>query len=454
YVYALGWAEGEAPQEQWELLEWLRSLGFKVNPHNRQARTLADVEDYYRVWLDRREGLDYGCDGIVIKVNPFRIQRLLGDVGREPRWAVAYKFPSQQAVTRLLGIGINVGRTGTLNPFAILEPVQVSGVTVRMAALHNEDDIRRKDIRVGDLVVVQRAGEVIPEVVGPVMEARTGQEREFHMPDRCPSCGAPVSRRTGEAMTYCTNPACPAQALELLSHFAGKGAMDMEGVGYALVRQLLASGLVRDQADLYGLHKEQLLTLERMGDKSADNALRAIQGSKERSLDRVILALGIRHVGEETAKALAGHFGSIDLLASASQEELQEVPDVGPKVAESIYQWFRVSANLELVQRLKRAGLRMESAPRPQERLPWEGWEFVITGRLTSLPRGQAEAKVRELGGTASGSVTRRTAYLVAGEAPGSKLDRARQLGTRIIDEAAFLRMIQEAEANQRVAGR
>ena len=445
FVYSLGWADGEAPNNQMETLDWLASLGFKVNPHNRHVSTLSEAGAYYKEWLEGHEALNYGTDGIVIKVNQFRVQGLLGQVGREPRWAIAYKYPAEQAVTRLNGIEVNVGRTGALNPFAILEPVQVSGVTVRMATLHNEDYIREKDIRIGDLVIVQRAGEVIPQVVGPVVDARTGAEREFRMPDTCPVCGGPVVRVPGEAAHRCTNTACPAQSYELIKHFVSRSAMDIEGLGEALVKQVLDAGLIEDSADLYGLTQEKLVSLERMGTKSAENVLAALEASKRRPLERVIFALGIRHVGEETARILAEHFGDIDRLAGASQEELQEVYTIGPVVAESVYQWFRTGTNTNLVARLRRAGLSMQPRRRRAENLPWSGQEFVITGRLGSISRSQAEAVVRELGGKASGSVTRRTTFLVAGEDAGSKLERARKLETSVIDEETFLRMVQEA---------
>jgi DNA ligase (NAD+) len=445
FIYSVGWADGETPDNQIETLDWLASLGFKVNPHNRHVSTLSEAGAYYKEWLEGHEALNYGTDGIVVKVNQFRVQGLLGQVGREPRWAIAYKYPAEQAVTRLKDIEVNVGRTGALNPFAVLEPVQVSGVTVRMATLHNEDYIREKDIRIGDLVIVQRAGEVIPQVVGPVVDARTGAEREFRMPDTCPECGGPVVRVPGEAAHRCTNTACPAQNYELIKHFVGRSAMDIEGLGEALVKQVLEAGLIEDSADLYGLTQGKLISLERMGAKSAENVLAALEASKRRPLERVIFALGIRHVGEETGRILGEYFGDIDRLARASQEELQEVYTIGPVVAESVYQWFRAETNMNLVARLRRSGLSMQPTTRRAENLPWSGQEFVITGRLGSISRYQAEAVVRELGGKASGSVTRRTTFLVAGGDAGSKLDRARKLETSVIDEETFLRMVQEA---------
>ncbi|MBI4328937.1 MAG: NAD-dependent DNA ligase LigA [Chloroflexi bacterium] len=452
YVYALGWAEGFAPATHWEVLEWLAALGFRTSSLNRWAGSLDKVEDFYKEWLEKHEDLPYGTDGIVVKVNSLDVQRHLGVVGREPRWSVAYKFPAEQAVTRLLDIGINVGRTGSLNPFAILEPVQVSGVTVKMATLHNEDDIRRKDLRIGDLVVVQRAGEVVPQVLRPVIEARTGSERPFEMPKTCPVCGGEVVRPEGEAMARCTNSTCPAQLLELVSHFVGRAGMDVEGVGYALVQQLIKTGLVTNVADIFFLTREDLLRLERMGEKSAQNVLSSIEASRHRPLHRVIAALGIRHVGSETAEALARYFGVIDKLASASLEELTAVADVGPVVAQSIFTWFQQESNRRVVQKLKEGGVRMESrgiGTGPEAlgtQLPWSGLEFVVTGRLESMSRGQAEARIKAMGGKATESLTRRTSYLVVGADPGSKMDRARQLETHTVDEAEFLRLLREAE--------
>ena len=309
YVYSLGWAEGDTLETQSATLEWLGQLGFKINLGNRKATNLSEAIGFYQDALEQRESLNYGTDGVVIKVDSFRLQRLLGIVGREPRWAIAYKYPAEQATTRLNEIGINVGRTGALNPYAVLEPVQVSGVTVKMATLHNEDYIRERDIRIGDIVTVQRAGEVIPQVLGPVIEARTGSESEFNMPPTCPECDEAVVRREGEAIHRCINPACPAQSYELIKHYVSRPAMDIDGVGESLVKQFLEAGLIRDFADLYDLKVEQLAELERMAEKSAQNAIDAIAQSKERPLANVIFALGIRHVGAETARILAERYG-------------------------------------------------------------------------------------------------------------------------------------------------
>jgi DNA ligase (NAD+) len=447
YVYGLGWVDGEAPLTHWEALEMLGRLGFKVSPDNRLLGDIAEVEAHYGRWVEEREGLPYEADGIVIKVNRTDFQRSLGVVGREPRWAVAYKFPATQATTRLLDIGINVGRTGTLNPYAILEPVFVGGVTLKRAALHNEEDVRRKDIRIGDTVVVQRAGEVIPEVVAPVVSLRTGKERIFALPSRCPVCNTDVVKPEGEAMTYCTNAACPAQISERLKHFVSRGAMDIEGIGDKQGDALLEAGLVKDVGDLYSLSErsDDLAAMERMAEKSVSNVLAAIESSKERPLARVIFALGIRHVGSEIAEVLAGHFRSVEALSRASAEELIAVPSIGPKIAESVVDFFSREANRRIVEKLRRAGVRLESGAEEPEALPLSGIEFVVTGRLEALSRSDAEARIRELGGSAGGSVTRKTTYVVAGADAGSKLDRARQLGTTIIDEAEFLRLLGEA---------
>jgi DNA ligase (NAD+) len=448
YVYALGWVEGETPETHWETMEYLKSLEFKTNPHNRLLKSIDEVEGYYRHLVEEREPLPYETDGMVVKVNRFDLQRQLGFVAREPRWAVAYKFPAVQATTRLLDIGINVGRTGTINPFAILEPVAVGGVTVRKAALHNEDYIQKKDLRIGDTVTVQRAGEVIPEVVVPVTSLRTGGERPFRMPAHCPECGTALTRVEGEAMSRCPNLACPAQGYEMLKHFVSREAMDVEGIGKKLSASLLQAGLVKDVGDLYRLgdRREDLAGLEKLGDKSAANIIEAIEKSKERPLARLIFALGIRHVGSETAELLADHFGSMDKLATASEDDLTAVPSIGPKVAESIVTFFALDSNRRLIQDLREAGLRMEQEPREPTTLPLAGQEFVITGKLESSTRTAAEAKIRELGGTVGSSVTKKTTKLVAGADPGSKLERAQQLGTEVIGEKDFLRILEDAE--------
>jgi DNA ligase (NAD+) len=456
FIYMLGYAEGKAiPATHWETMEWLKSLGFKINPNMRLIKTIEGTLEYFRAWEKQRESLPYEADGVVFKVNQISLQNELGDVGREPRWAIAYKPPAVQATTKLLDIGISVGRTGTLNPVAILEPVSVGGVTIKNAALHNEDDIRRKDIRIGDTVLIQRAGEVIPEVVGPVTSKRTGKEKEFDLLKKifnkdkgrpaCPECGGEVIKPEGEVMYYCSNAACPAQAQLRIEHFASKGAMDIRGVGENISATLFSKGLAKNAADLYYLKAEQLAELDKMGEKSAANIINAINVSKTKPLARLIFALGIRHVGEEMAETLATEFRSIDALAMATRERLMEVSAVGPKIADSIIAFFREENNLEILRRLREAGVKMEEAAAVQKDLPLSGKEFVVTGKLENFIRQEAEAKIKELGGTAKDNVTRKTDYVVYGDDPGSKLTRANELGIKTLNEQQFLNLLKEA---------
>jgi len=446
YVYMLGYAEGKTtPPTHWETMEYLKSLGFKVNPNNRLLISIEQVEEYHHTWVEKRESLPYEADGIVVKVDSLDLQRQLGNIGHEPRWATAYKFPAIQGTTRLIDIGISVGRTGTLNPYAILEPVSVGGVTIKQAALHNEDDIRRKDIRIGDTVIVQRAGEVIPQVVGPVKSKRSGQEEIFTMLSHCPVCGAKVIRPKDEVMSYCTNAACPAQIQERLEHFVSRGGMDIRGIGESISATLLKEGLVKDVADLYDLHNkyDQLIKLGKMADKSVTNMLNAIEKSKDRPLSRLIFALGILHIGEEMTELLAKHFGSIDKLANASREELLSIPTVGPKLADSIAAFFRQEKNLDIIERLRKAGVCLKEEAVKLEELPLAGQEFVITGRLETFTRQEAEAQVKALGGSTGSSVTRKTTYLVVGAEPGSKLTRAQALGIKQLTEGELLRLLE-----------
>jgi DNA ligase (NAD+) len=451
FIYALGWAEGKAvPDTHWEIMQYLKSLGFKVNPDIALRNSLNEAEKYYQSWAESREKSPYEADGIVAKVNSIALQRELGAVAHEPRWAIAYKFPAVQGTTKLIDIGINVGRTGSLNPYAILEPVRVGGVVISSAALHNEEDIHRKDIRIGDWVVVQRAGEVIPEIVEPIVSRRTGKEKIFSMPGRCPVCGSEVIKPEGEAMHRCTNAACPSQALERIRHFVSRGAMDIDGVGEKLCQALFEAGLIKDAADLYRLTREQLLGLERMADKSASNVLSSIEKSKDRPLARVIFALGILHVGDQYAELLAEQFQSIDQLDEASQEELSTLPSIGPKIAESIVAFFRQEGNRRIIEKLREKevgqglGKRKAKAVKPEE-LPLAGLEFVLTGKLESFSRSEAEAKIKGLGGKAGSDVTRKTSYVVVGADPGSKLDKAEKLGIKTLSEAEFLALLDKA---------
>ena len=459
WVYQLGWIEdAEAPPTHWETMQWLWKLGFRVNPEIERLESTSGVAAYYDRWVRERDDKNYQTDGVVVKIDRLDYQRHLGFVGREPRWAIAWKFPAERAVTRLLSIGINVGRTGALNPYAVLEPVQVSGVTVRQATLHNEDDIRRKDIRVGDHVVVERAGEVIPQVVGPVGDRDENGERrpQFEMPQRCPACNSDVVRDEGAAAHRCVNTACPAQRFERIRHSVSQAAMDIEGLGEKLVMQLLGVhlacdletgqvyphlteelGIIRDLPDIYALTQEQLEALERMGAKSAENLYEAIQASRRRPLPSVISGLGIMHVGSETAELLARRFGNLERLRNATQEELEAVPGIGPIVAVAIASHFRNEGNKGIVDRLSNALATPEEwdAPQADGPMPFQGMRFVVTGRLEGFTRSQAESFIKERGGQVSSGVSRKTDYVVVGEEPGSKRDDAERLGVTILSE-------------------
>src|SRR5690606_11160702 len=431
------------PATHSEALELLSELGFKVNPHARVCRSIDEVVAFCEHWEQQRRSLPYEIDGIVIKVNRLEYHDRLGATAKSPRWAIAYKFAAEQAMTVVRDIVVNVGRTGAVTPMAILDPVRIAGTTVSRATLHNEDYIRDKDIRIGDTVIVHKAGDIIPEVVRVVTSKRTGAERPFVMPKTCPACGGEVVRPQGEAVARCINARCPAQLVEGLIHFASRNAMDIEGLGQALATALVERGLVKDFSDLYRLAKEQLVQLERMGDKSATNLLNAIEASKGRGLARLLYALGIRLVGEETAASLAAHFRSIDALAAATVEQLMDVPEIGEKIARSIVDYFDQPQNRAVIEALKELGVKTsEDAPVPVGEQPLAGKRFVITGTLSAMTRQEAEAAIKRLGGTTSGSVSRNTDYLVVGASPGSKLQRAQELGVPILDEEAFLNLI------------
>ena len=423
-------------------MQALAGLGFKINPYIRLCGSVEEVEDYFRGWTERKEDLDYGVDGVVVKINDFAMQARLGEVGRDPRWAIAYKFPPTQKVTRLRDIGVNVGRTGSLNPFAILEPIEIGGAMVKQASLHNEDDIRRKDIRVGDRVLIERAGEVIPHVI-KTMETDPERAPVYSIPRRCPVSGDEVVREPGEAMYYCPNTSCPAQFYELLKHYAHRGTMDIDGLGESLAGALIEAGLVGDLADLYAITAEQLIELERMGEKSAENLVSAIVASKGRPLERLIFALGVRHVGYETARLLAQRYRNMETLGAASEEELTRIAGIGPKIAESIAAYFRVEKNREVLERLKAAGVDPQAEiVEPEGPQPLEGLTLVVTGTLDAMTREEAEQTIRALGGKVVSSVSKKTDYLVAGVDAGSKLQKAVQLGTKQLDEAEFLELI------------
>jgi DNA ligase (NAD+) len=429
----------------WEALEWLKGLGFRINPHNRLCDTIDEVIEFYDHWVEARHDLPYEADGVVVKVSSLALQDILGVVGREPRWAIAYKFPAEQAVTRLLEIGINVGRTGSLNPYAVLEPVIVSGVTVQHASLHNEEDIHRKDIRIGDMVTIERAGDVIPHVLGPVLSERSKNSEEFKMPANCPECGTAIVKPEDEAMHRCPNTSCPAQFFELLKHFVSKGAMDIDGLGEQWCRILIDKGLVTDLAGLYALHKDELLELDRMGDKLATRIMANIEASKQKPLARLLFAMGIIHVGTEIAELLTQAYNSVDEIAAATEEELAEIPGIGPKIATSIASYFQVDVNKSVIEKLRTASVNMKQEPRPvvsTEGLPLTGKTFVVTGTLSAFSRSESESRIKDLGGKITSTVTKNTDYLLVGEAPGSKLAAAERMGTEILDEEKFVNLL------------
>jgi DNA ligase (NAD+) len=440
FAYAVGEMDvDDPPATQFELLAYLRRLGFATNPHVAHAPSIADVIAYVERWERERDELDYEIDGVVVKVDELAVQAQLGSVGKDPRWAIAYKFRAREATTRLIRIGIDVGRTGTLNPYAVLEPVQIGGVTVQNATLHNEDDIRRKDIREGDVVVVRRAGDVIPQVVGPVLSERVGDPPEFHMPAHCPVCGSDVDRPEGEAMARCTNATCPAQRRERVLHFCSRGAMDIEGIGDVLAFALVDSGLVNDVSDIYHLDAERLATLPRMGDKTIANVLANIAGSTSRGLARVLFGLGIRMVGAQNAAILAGDYGSIDALMAASEAELLTSDGIGEQIAASVVLFFAQEPNRAMIERLRAAGVDL-TAPK-RERAPagvLAGKTLVLTGTLPNLTRDEAAERIVAAGGKVTSAVSKKTDYVVAGDEAGSKLTKAESLGIAVIDEAGL----------------
>ncbi|MGD0922427.1 MAG: NAD-dependent DNA ligase LigA [Terriglobia bacterium] len=440
YLYQLLVDGGAALPEQWKALDALAKLGFKVNPHRRLCRSFEELLEYIQEWETKRDSLEYEIDGIVVKVNDARLWAELGTTAKSPRWAVAYKYPARQATTQVVNIRAQVGRTGTLTPVADLKPVDVGGVTVSHATLHNMDEIERLGVKIGDTVLIRRAGEVIPQVVKVMKQAPDG--REFRMPKRCPVCGGDVYRSEGEVAYRCVNTACPAKLKETLLYFAGRRAMNIDGLGDKLVDQLVDKGFVHDVADLYSLTHEQLANLERMADKSASNLLEEIENSKKVELARVIFAIGIRFVGERTGQFLAEHFGSLDKLAKATEEELYEVEEVGPRVAESIRQFFREKQNLAVLEKLRKAGLQFEQKKVRKAEGKLAGKQFVLTGTLPTYSREEATRLIEEAGGRVVGSVSKKTDYVVAGADPGSKLDKARSLGVTTVDEAELLKLL------------
>ena len=444
-MYAVGEVEGVSLATQWDALSFLRRMGFPTAGNIARCDTLDQVLDLYGQWMAQRDDLNYDADGVVIKVDSLEQQDILGEVSHAPRWAIAFKFPAQEGITKLLRIGVNVGRTGSLNPYAELEPIEVGGVTIRHATLHNEEDIHRKDIREGDTVIVKRAGDVIPQVVAPLTELRSGQEEVFEMMKTCPACGERVVKPEDEVMYYCINASCPAQLVGRVGHFASRGAMDIEGFGERLAQAFVEKGLLVDVADFYYLRRDDLLSLEGFADQSADNLLAAIEASKDRPLGRLITGLGIRGVGGVVAQLLTRHFASMDELMGASQEGLEEIEGLGPHTAQSVVHFFSQKRNRRLIEKLRRAGVQLtrlaEEETRAESRLT--GQTFVITGALPTMSREVAAEYIEAQGGRVTSSVSRNTSYLLSGERPGgAKVERAKELDVPIIGEEELRRLV------------
>ena len=439
YLYALGEVRGWTFKTQWEVLKTLPKWGLRTNPHVRKCKNIEEVLDYYREMNEKRETLPYEIDGTVVKVNSFDLQTRLGEIARSPRWALAFKFQPKQETTKIKDIKPQVGRTGALTPVALMEPVRVGGVEVSRATLHNQDEIDRLDVRIGDTVVIQRAGDVIPEVVQVITSKRTGKEKKFEMPAKCPVCGAEVIKE--EVIHRCIGLDCPAQLKGRIRHFVSKRAMDIDGLGVKLIDQLVDKGLVRDVADIYYIKKEQLIELERMADKSAQNIIDAIEKSKTKPLSKFLYALGIRNVGETTAEDLASHFPRLDKFVDLSEEELMEVQGIGPEVAASVHRFFGDKKNRESIDRLKKAGVKVIE-PKVKEKGKLADKTFVFTGALKSFARDEARTLVESMGATTASTVSKKVDFVVAGEDPGSKFDKAKKLGIKILSEEEFKKMV------------
>lgn len=446
FAYSTGVVSGDLPDGQLATLNWIRELGFPTNPFVSRFDDIDDVIRFAVDWADRRDELDYEIDGVVLKIDDFKLQRILGFVSTAPRWAVAYKFPARDATTRLLDIIINVGRTGAIKPEAVLEPVEIGGVTVSQATLHNEDYILNRDIRIGDTVVVKRAGDVIPQVVNPLPDIRDGSEVEWRMPSSCPACGSDLVRLEDEADYYCISSECPAQFIRLVEHFASRGAMDIEGLGSKMAVVLVENDLVSHLSDIYRLTTDDLLSLDGFGPKRAENLIAGIEASRTRPLNCLIAALGIRHVGRTTAELIVASFASMEEIGRASIDDLAAIDGIGTVIAESIVDWFATDDNARLVSELEALGVNVFRLP---EEEPASGGEsavrtksFVLTGTLPSLSRSDASALIKRAGGTTSSSVSRKTDFVVAGENAGSKLEKAKELGVKVINETDLLRLL------------
>lgn len=442
FVWGTGYCEGRSFKTHAEILGYLEECGFSVNPHRKICRSIDEAIKYCDSWEPKRGGLDFEVDGMVVKVNDLSDREILGSTSKSPRWAIAYKFPAEKALTEVLDIKVQVGRTGAITPVAILKPVRLSGTTVSRATLHNFDEMERLGILIGDMVYVEKSGEIIPKVLSVAKERRRGAERKYMMPSECPACYSELVRVPGEVAIRCQNTACPAQIKESMLHFASRGAMDIENMGEAIVDQLVDKGLVRDIGDIYSLTAQDIKSLERMADKSALNLMQAIERSKSNDLNRLIYGLGIRHVGENSAWVLAEHFGSIEKLKTAGIDELTSIREIGPVMAGSVSAFFRDRGNIKVLDKLGKAGVRLTSAERGLSGNKLDGRTFVVTGTLNHYSRSGIEELIRKSGGNVSSSVGKNTDYLVCGEEPGSKLDKARSLGVKIISEDDFRRMI------------
>lgn len=445
FIFNLQYIDGVELASHLESMDIIKEAGLKVNPFLYKANSMQEVIKLCQEWSEKRHELPFDIDGLVIKLNNLEHRRILGETTRSPRWSIAYKFPAEQKQTILKDIIVQVGRTGVLTPTAILEPVRVAGSLISRATLHNEDYILEKDIRIGDTVVIQKAGDIIPEVVMVEKDRRTGKEKKFVMPKYCPECGSDVVRLEGEAASRCIGNSCPAQIKRLIIHFVSRDAMDIRGLGPAVISQLIDNGLIKDSADLYYLTYDQLINLERMGDKSVNNLLASIERSKQQDLDRLVFALGIRLVGSRAAQLIAHHFKSLDKIMEAKEEDFLEIHEIGGKIAESIVAFFKEEQNIELVEKLKKAGVNTELKVKqePEQYLSLEGKTFVLTGTLVEFTRDEAKFEIEQRGGRVTGSVSKKTDYVVVGENPGSKLEKARTLGIEIIDEEQFRKLLQ-----------
>jgi len=444
FIYRATFPEGHNFKTHMEVLEFLKNAGFKVNPNIKRCIDIQEAIDYCKSWKNQKKILNYEIDGMVIKVNQLALREELGSTSKSPRWAIAYKFPAEQMTTIIEDIIVGVGRTGALTPVAILKPVNISGSKVQRATLHNEDEIKRKDIRIGDTVLIQKAGEVIPEIVKVIKEKRSGKEKVFHMPGRCPVCHSEVVKPDDEVVSRCNNISCPAQIKERIKHFVSRQAMDIDGLGSALIEQLVDKKIIRDFADLYYLKKEDLINLERMADKSSDNIIRAIEVSKQRSLSNLIYALGIRHVGNYASKILAQKINNLFDLQKLTREDLVNIQEVGLKIAESIVLFFQKKKNLEIIKKLEDAGINFTSKERSTENQSLKGAQFVLTGTLENFTREEARDKIELLGGRVTANVTKKTDYVVAGKEPGQKYEKAKALNIRIIREEDFINMLEK----------